>query len=91
MGKASLCFIMNTISLVANLAINYICLINFGFYGAAIGTLISLTLISIAWYFIMKKQIGLEILNIFKYMIDFYKKAFTTLLTFASKKKKMVQ
>lgn len=75
-GKQALCFYMNTIALCLNLVINYICLLRFGFYGAAIGTLITLTIISIAWYFIMKKQIGANILSIFRYMKESYINAF---------------
>jgi lipopolysaccharide exporter len=76
-GKPHLCFVMNAVSLCANLIINYICLRSFGFYGAAIGTLITLTLVSLAWYFIMKQQIGFELLNVIKYMKDFYKSLYT--------------
>lgn len=72
-GKQSTCFIMNTLTLLSNLAVNYICLVNFGFYGAALGTLITLTLSSIAWYFIMKKLIGLQLQNILVYMGQFYR------------------
>lgn len=72
-GKQSTCFVMNTLTLLSNLIVNYICLVNFGFYGAALGTLITLTLSSIAWYFIMKKLIGLQLQNILVYMGQFYR------------------
>jgi len=76
-GKPHLCFVMNAICLAANLVINYICLRSFGFYGAAIGTLITLVLVSIAWYFIMKKQIGFQFLNVIRYMKEFYISLYT--------------
>ena len=72
-GKSRLCFIMNIITLTANLVINYICFLNFGFYGAAIGTFITLLLSLVAWHFIMKKQIGYQLINIFKQMAKIYK------------------
>lgn len=76
MGKSSLCFVINTVSLIANLCINYFCLSHFGFYGAAIGTLITCTLGAIAWYFVMRKQIGLELGNVVRYIVDLYKSAY---------------
>jgi O-antigen/teichoic acid export membrane protein len=72
-GKPRLCFTINTIVLIVNLPINYYCLSHFGFYGAAMGTLITLTLSTITWYFIMKKQIGLQIGSVLSYMMEFYK------------------
>ena len=89
MGKPKLCFVINAISLVANLCINYVCLLNFGFYGAAIGTLVTCTLGSLFWYFIMKKQINIQITNIFIYMFDLYKNFYMQTTGFLYKKIKM--
>jgi len=75
-GKPKLCFFINAASLAVNLLINYICLQNFGFYGAAIGTLITVFLGAIGWYFVMRKQIDLQLINVFKYSFDFYKGMF---------------
>ncbi len=72
-GKPGLCLVINAISLAGNLAINYFCLAQFGFYGAAIGTLITCLLGSTAWYFIMKKQIGAGWKGIGKHMTDLYR------------------
>jgi O-antigen/teichoic acid export membrane protein len=72
-GKTRLCFIINSISLVIYLGINYMCLVSFGFYGAAIGTLITCLAGAVAWYFVMKAQINLQLPNIFRYSIEFYK------------------
>lgn len=72
-GKPGLCFWINTISLGGNLLINYICLSQFGFYGAVIGTLITSTLGAIAWYFVMRNQIDLQMPNVFRHMLDLYK------------------
>lgn len=38
-GKSGLCFLLNTLSLVAKLLINCVCLFYIGFYGAAIGSM----------------------------------------------------
>lgn len=72
-GKPALCFVINAASLAANLAINYTCLYYIGFYGAAIGTLITCILGLTAWYIIMKRQIGTNLYSIIKYMKEFYK------------------
>ncbi len=76
-GKQALCFVMNTVSLAANLLINYTCFRLIGFYGAAIGTLITCALGTFAWYLIMHRQIGSTLSNIIAYMMDFYKRIFT--------------
>lgn len=71
-GKPGLCFLINTIGLAINLVVNYICLVTFGFYGAAIGTLITCIIGSVIWYFIMRKQIDLKVRNVIKYMWETY-------------------
>ncbi len=76
-GRPGLCLLINAVSLVVNLGINYACLVHFGFYGAAIGTLITCIVGSIAWYIIMKKLIGANMKSIFVYMIDVYKLIYT--------------
>jgi O-antigen/teichoic acid export membrane protein len=76
-GKPALCFMANAVSLAINLVVNYLCLRSFGFYGAAIGTLITHIIGTIGWYFIMKKQVKFELPNIFTYMIDVYRQVFT--------------
>jgi O-antigen/teichoic acid export membrane protein len=72
-GKQKLCFVINTVSLAANLGINYLCLKEFGFYGAAIGTLITCVIGTTVWYIIMKRQIHFSMGNIVKFIGDTYK------------------
>jgi lipopolysaccharide exporter len=72
-GKPALCFILNSASLAANLVINYTCLHYIGFYGAAIGTMITYSLGVMVWYFVMKKQIGANLRGVINYMMEFYK------------------
>lgn len=71
-GKPALCFVANAVSLLINLTVNYICLRQFGLYGAALGTLITHIVGSIGWYFIMKKEVGLSLANIFRHSADVY-------------------
>jgi len=76
-GKARLCFIINTISLGVNLVINYICLSNLGFYGSAVGTMITCLLGAICWYFIIKRQIGAVLPTMARHIVDYYKLFFS--------------
>ena len=76
-GKQALCFIINAASLAANLVINFTCLYFIGFYGAAIGTLITCILGMTAWYFVMKRQIDVRLSAIIGYMGEFYRILYT--------------
>jgi lipopolysaccharide exporter len=76
-GKPGLTFYINAITVVVNIPVNYLCFRQFGFYGAAIGTLITLTLSTTVWYFIMKRQVGFEFKNVFHYWSEFYRKVYT--------------
>ncbi|MHA4847747.1 oligosaccharide flippase family protein [Flavitalea antarctica] len=71
-GKQKLCFVVNGISLAVNLLVNYICLVQFGLYGAALGTLITSILGAIAWYVIMRKQISLSLGSVILQIRQFY-------------------
>ena len=81
-GKPSLCFIINTVSLIINLVISYFCLKYLGFYGAAIATLIAGAIGFTIWYFIMKKEIGMQLSKIVSYIISSYKDIYTNGLDF---------
>jgi O-antigen/teichoic acid export membrane protein len=81
-GKPSLCFIINTVSLVINLVISYFCLKYIGFYGAAVGTLIAGAIGFTIWYFIMKKEIGMQLSKIGLYIFTSYKDIYTNGLQF---------
>jgi len=76
-GKARLCFIINAISLGGNLLINYICLSAIGFYGSAVGTMITCVLGAICWYFVIRKQIGAVLPSMARHIADYYKIFFT--------------
>lgn len=89
-GKAKLVFIMNTATLGSMLIINYIFLKYLGFYGAAIGTLIATMLSFIAWYFIMRKEVDLDLAKVYYYSRDTYKSVYTQVMKIIFKKKSTV-
>lgn len=72
-GKTRITFIINIISLCILLVLNYIFLKEFGFYGAAIGTLTTTLISFIIWYFVMKKIIDLSLQNVFHFMVGTYR------------------
>lgn len=72
-GKTRLCFIVSSVSLLFNLIITFGLLKTIGFYGAAVGALISSSISSIAWLLIMKKEIGFAVANIALYGKQNYK------------------
>ena len=76
MGKSKLVFFANLFTLTLALGINYLCLRHFGFYGAAIGTLISTLAGFVFWYFQMRRQIGLNMVRLGYYTIDTYRLIF---------------
>jgi lipopolysaccharide exporter len=86
-GKPKLVFIINTSTLIALLGINYLCLLQFGFYGVAIGTLLTSLLGFIVWYFVMKKEVNINMLNIARYTRDTYKLIYNQLLSLLFKSK----
>jgi lipopolysaccharide exporter len=86
-GKPRLVFIINTITLLALLVINYVCLLQFGFYGVAIGSMITTILGFIIWYFIMRKEINLDMAKVFSYSIDTYKTLYKQGVSIFSKTK----
>ena len=86
-GKPKLCFYINVGYLIVNLSLNYLCLYFIdSFYGAAIGTVIAFILGAIFWYFVMKKQIGLELGNIVEYGKEVYKTCFGWVVNAVSRK-----
>jgi len=80
-GKTRLCFFINTGYLIVNLVMNYICLKLFNFYGAAIGTVITFAIAIVYWYFVMKKEIGLELSGIIEHSKGVYKMLYGKVMT----------
>jgi O-antigen/teichoic acid export membrane protein len=76
-GKPKLCFYINLGYLIVNLSLNLVCILYIDrFYGAAIGTVAAFMLGAMFWYFVMKKQIGLELGNVIEHGKDVYKMAY---------------
>ncbi|MDP4151134.1 MAG: oligosaccharide flippase family protein [Bacteroidota bacterium] len=72
-GRPGLCLALNAISLSAKLLITYLCLKGFGFYGAAIGTVITSVISGTLWYIMMSRQIGSSLVNVLRYIPDNYR------------------
>ena len=85
-GRANLCFKLDALELIINLSLNYICLLIFGFHGAAIGTFVTGIVTSFIWYFFMKKEIGLSLSAIFGNIINSYKIVYAMVLDIYKRK-----
>jgi O-antigen/teichoic acid export membrane protein len=79
-GKARLCFFLNLLFLGINLGLNYLCFVEFGPYGAAIGNVIGCVLGTIVWYSILQRSIDIRYINIGKYVIETYKTAYSKMI-----------
>jgi O-antigen/teichoic acid export membrane protein len=75
-GKSGLCFLLNSIQLILKLGINLLCLKYIGFYGPAVGSLMTAVLAAVGWQIVLHRQIGTKLSGIIKHMRDFYKKMF---------------
>lgn len=89
-GKARLCFLINTIGVIEYLGVNYFCLAHLGFYGAAIGSMIMSVIGAVTWYFVMRKQIGLQMRSVLGYMLVFYKQLYASVNGFWLKQKSLL-
>ena len=76
-GQARLCFILNLFYLIVNFGINYFLLHQFGVYGAAVGNVVTCFLGVAVYYIILRKVIGVEVQNIWQYIIETYKTVYT--------------
>jgi O-antigen/teichoic acid export membrane protein len=76
-GRPKLVFIANSLVLAGSLGINYFCLLRFGFYGAAIGTMTATLAGFVYWYFLMRRQIGLQLGDVFRHAVDAYRTVFS--------------
>lgn len=85
-GKSKLHFLLNSIGFILKIVITYICLKYYGFYGAAIASLIMPTLNFVIWFFVMKKQIDVNFINIFIYMKEFYQDIYRKIKIFSFSK-----
>lgn len=86
-GKAHLSFKLDTLEFIINVIANYICLTNFGFYGAAIGTFITCFIFTFIWYFVMKKEINFHLPSVGGHVINSYKILYAEVKNILSRKK----
>lgn len=75
-GRPHLNFLVLCISVIINVATNYIGITAFGMIGAAYGTLVSYVIASIICYIFMVRIFKIRFVNVFVYMFDFYGQAF---------------
>lgn len=85
-GKPGLSLILNAISLIVKFTLTYLCLLYFGFYGAAIGTIITAFISFFMWYFVIKKEAGVTLHPILQYSLGFYRKNYQLIRKALSKK-----
>jgi len=91
-GKPKLCFYINLGYLIVNLSLNFICIYYVDrFYGAAIGTVAAFMLGAVFWYFVMRKQIGLQVGNVLEHAKEVYKMGYAMAINAVSKKQREKQ
>lgn len=84
--KPNLNFYITTLGAIVNLGCNWFFISKFGFYGAAYGTLIGMTLMFLVMQFVLNKAIRTQPLNAFVYMIAFYREIFLKIKNIVFKK-----
>jgi lipopolysaccharide exporter len=86
-GKPKLNFYITALSAVVNLSFNYVCIKAFGLYGAAYGSLLAMSLMFIVMQTILNRLLGVNVLNVFNYMIAFYKEIWAKISVFLREKR----
>lgn len=79
-GKARLCFLLNILFLGVNFGLNYLCFIQFGVNGAAIGNVIGCILCTAVWYSILQRSLSVNFGNVLKYIIETYRTIFSKIV-----------
>jgi lipopolysaccharide exporter len=77
-GKPKLNFIITSIGALLNLACNYLFIKAFGLYGAAYGTLTAMSIMFVVMQWILRGVFGVDLLQIFRYIPQFYKEIMGT-------------
>jgi O-antigen/teichoic acid export membrane protein len=78
-GKSVLHFKMTVISFLLRVIVLYLCFTKIGLYGAAWGNIIMAVISLFYWYFLMKKEIGMDATRILIYYKEQVQYAFTLL------------
>lgn len=84
-GKARQCFFLNLLFLGINFGVNCLFLIEFGPYGAAVGSVISTVLSTITWHLVLQKNIEVKYSNIAKYTVHTYKTIYSKAMAMVKK------
>ncbi|MBL7815828.1 MAG: oligosaccharide flippase family protein [Saprospiraceae bacterium] len=72
-GKPKLNFYITTLGAAMNLTCNYFFINWFGLYGAAYGSLVAMTIMFVIMQSVLHRLFNVQILNVFHYMMSFYK------------------
>lgn len=86
-GRAKTCFYINTTSIIIKIIIAYIFLSYFGFYGAALATIVMTIVNFIIWYFIMKRYTNINFFHIIPQIKLLYQEFYTKSYNVAFKKR----
>lgn len=89
-GKPRLCFLINLGYLGVNIILNYIFLKEFGFYGPAMGSLLTFIIGAFVWYFIMRREIGVQVSGVLEQAVDVYKSCGRVVAGLFSKKQSIL-
>jgi O-antigen/teichoic acid export membrane protein len=69
-GKSILHFKMTIISFVLRVIVLYVCYTQIGLYGAAWGNIVMAVISLFYWYMLMKREVGMDIVDIFKHFTE---------------------
>lgn len=72
-GQTKLTFLINLLSFLIKIGLTYLLLVNIGYYGAVLGTLISSVISVCLWVVVMQKKTGFAIGEIPSTMLFYYK------------------
>jgi O-antigen/teichoic acid export membrane protein len=86
-GRAKTCFYTNTTSFIIKIILAYIFLSYFGFYGAALATIVMTIVNFIIWYFIMKRYTNINFFHIIPQIKLLYQDFYTKSYNVAFKKR----
>ena len=86
-GKPKLNFYITALGAVVNLSFNYMFIKGFGLYGAAYGSLMAMSIMFVVMQVILKRLLGVDVMNVFQYMLAFYKEIWMIGRGFFNKKR----
>jgi Na+-driven multidrug efflux pump len=75
-GRPHLNFALLLFALIVNIISNVVFIHFLGVIGAAYGTLVSYVIISVAGHFMLKRIFDVSMINVFSFMLMYYRNAF---------------